>query len=782
MSCMTAKFLPALLAISLPLVSVCAEDILSQDRRALADALLARGQYRLALPEYQALANQSPPPEDAHLIFSRLAECQFRSGNPKDAIETCIFHNKNFASASSRFQVALTHAQSLEAVGDRKTASDAYDTISTDETADLPLRFTAAYLAGVCLFSENDFPAAKSRFSVALKFAQNAKLSEGQASFVSYAKIFLADIESRSATPAAIQSALKSLDEIAASASSPRICAEALFKAGIVAFSARQYPDAVARFSAFFEKYPSDVRAPEVSYPAALALFRIGHFSDALSFVSKTLSLPNLSPEIHADSLLIRAESLAALRKFPESISAFDELIASFPNSKQASNARFRRLESFFQNHDYQRVLQEASLYANPPAEIAPHILWLQAESASALKDSAQAAQFYHYSVTHFPNSPLAPDAAFRYASFLSNASSWLEASKSFLFIPEKFPASPLVPEAFLNAAKCQINLENYDDAVRSLDSLLSSHPKSSPAPEALFLKGVSLHRLQKYKDAGSVIDSLLSQYPSFPRLNEAFFERAQISFQLKDFSTAEKFLSKLLAAKPSIEMERESKYLLGIVLDAQNRSSEAAALLQPLLAAPMRTKLSPDRLSWLAGFQYDQKQYQNAIDAASALLERSIPPSSQQLANMIVARSHLALAHTNDAIIAFRLAASAPVKTQLNAEASLQLGEILLNFHQSLNEASQHLSTAAELASSPELAGLRGRACFSLAQCHELANRPEQALRLYSAVALLYEDSFFTPKALLNAARILDSLNRPNEAASMRSELQSRYPEACKE
>ena len=70
--------LAAALAVAL---GALGQDVLSQDRRAFADGLLSRGLYKLALPEYEALAKQNPPPQDLDVVLARLAECRRKVGD-----------------------------------------------------------------------------------------------------------------------------------------------------------------------------------------------------------------------------------------------------------------------------------------------------------------------------------------------------------------------------------------------------------------------------------------------------------------------------------------------------------------------------------------------------------------------------------------------------------------------------------------------------------------------------------------------------------------------------
>ena len=769
----------ALAAIAAALVCSAAvgDDLVSTDRRAFADGLLARGMYRLALPEYKALAAQDPAPDDLDTILYRLAECLRNTGDAKGAVAVCERIVKDFPASKSRSRAAITHALALNAIGDSKRAADIFDSLATDPSVENDLRFSAMFFAGESKLAAGDDAGAKSRFGSLVQMApENA--SQQTKEFKGFATLYLAEIASRAGTPDAVQNALRAFTLIAEKPITPRVGAEALFKGAVLAYREKKFDEAVARFAKLAATYPDDLRCADALLPATWANFNAGRYAEALALAEKTAAAPKSKAAEKAECAYVKAASLNGLLRREEAVAAFDELIASYPKTSFATSARYERLVALFKNGSYARVLAEAPAFTDPPESIAPDIIWLQAESAQALGDAGRAAQFYRMLADRHPQSRLAPDATYRYATRLRESKSWIEAAKGFQRLVASYPDSPLVPYALRDSGCCLVNAKRPEEAMRDFDTLVEKFPNDQLVPEALLQKAIVQHDLGQLKEAGASLDVILSKHPSFARIQNARFERARVSYELGEQQVAEKLLRQVLAGSPSEEMAQEAGFLLGIVLQAQGRAADAAAQFQPLLAESMRGKIPDDRLVWLADFQFSRGNYAEAAEAAAEIAGRKVSPEILQSANVILARSQLAMSNTNAALAAFRAAADSPARTRYAPEAALRLGELLLEDPSQTAAARRYFEDSARRASSADLVGIRARAYQHLAILEEKAGNAAEAIRLHLALSLLFDDKDIVPASLAAAARLLEASGRAEEAASVREDLRSRFPE----
>lgn len=756
-----------------------AEDILGQDRRSFADGLYARGLYRLAIPEYENLSKQTPPPQELDIILYRLAECKRQNGDLQGTVALCNRVLKEFPNGKAIFHARISLAQALDALGQKQQAATIFETIATDPAADQELRSLAMYFSGESRYASGDYNTAKIRFGMLLKMLEGFKPFQNSNDIKAYAKLYLADIDGRD--PLKTDSALAQYKAIADSPVTPGIGAKALYKGAVLAFNSKKYEEAVSRFALLFGKYPNDALVYEAMLPAAWSNFNVGRYSEALTLAEKTAVSPVANNPVKAECAYIKASSLNKLLRRDEAVIAFDELISKYPNSSFADAARYERLVALFNDGAYLQVLRDAATISNPSPSFAADLIWIQAESAEALKDSSRAAQFYQMLANRHPDSSLAPDALYRYATHLRNNQNWLEAANAYQKLIASYKNSELIPYSLCASGTCYFYLEKFESAIRDFDKLITDYQGHKLIPEATFQKALSQEKLGQKKEAGATLDTLLADYPKFERNIDVKLARARISYERKDFGDAEKILKELLKSSPSQELSRETSFLLGLVLEAQGRATEAASQFQPLLEESFRDKIDPSRLAWLADFQFSQKKYNEAITAANELIKREITPELQQSAQVILARSQLALANTNAAALAFKAAADSPARTHYSAEAALRYGELILDDKSQQSTARRYLQEAARRASDPSLGAVRANAYYDLARLAELEGNNEEAIRLFLAMSLLYEDKELVTKAMLSASGLLKSAGRHDEAAAVEEDLKTRYPEGSK-
>ena len=154
--------------------------------------------------------------------------------------------------------------------------------------------------------------------------------------------------------------------------------------------------------------------------------------------------------------------------------------------------------------------------------------------------------------------------------------------------------------------------------------------------------------------------------------------------------------------------------------------------------------------------------------EAGAELLRRELPAATRQAANVLVARSQLALAATNAAIAAFRAAAESPERTRFSGEAALRLAELLAAGDGGAAPAIPWFRKAIEYAGAPGEEGVRARAYCGLAAALEANGETDEALRLYMAVSLLFEGADEVKAASEAAERLLRAAGRDDEAAEL--------------
>lgn len=740
------------------------------DRKLLADGLLSRGLYNLALPEYRALADRKPPPRELDVILYRLGECQ---RHLKQSAEAEISYRRLAAEVPGsplRDRSVLRRGLIILEMGSPAIAAELFESLLPSQT-NAEVRAAATYHAGEAreLAKQTD---------AAIAHYRTLRQQAPQHEFAAYAGLRLASLLAQRHTPASVGEAAALYEALAAKPFNARVGAEALFQAASLAYNDGRHEVSARLYRQLFERYPDDSRTAEAARFAAWAHYRIGRFADALTYANRALAGGELPPAERAEWLYILANCQRQTERHADAVKSYDALLAAAPDSTFAPAARYERLLALFKEGAYAQVLKDADGFTDPPARLKPDLLWLQAEAAEALKDSARAIQFYRLLLGERPDSPLAADATYRLAYQLQQQQAWAESSRVYLDLAARWPTNALAPQALFASGLCLAQAGQSDGALRDWRQLLTRFPRHETVPDALFQKAMEEIKLGNDREAAVTLDQLLRDHPGFPRLDEARFWRAQQAYATQEMGEAERLLRACLAGHPPVAVGREASFLLGLVLQAAGRDGEAAALFQPLLDAPVGGKFTVDRLNWLAEFQYARKAFPESEAAARAMVARAPSAEWKQASATLLARALQAQDKREAAIEAYQQALASGARTRYGAEAALRLGELLLTAKRT-EEAEAQLRDAAARASTPELQDFRAYAYAALGRAAESRGDRETAVRYHMSVAILFDDPERVPAALDRAAALLAELGRTDESRATVAELLQRYPDS---
>ena len=199
--------------------------------------------------------------------------------------------------------------------------------------------------------------------------------------------------------------------------------------------------------------------------------------------------------------------------------------------------------------------------------------------SALALKRGTEAAGYFQMVVTRFPKHELAPRAQLRAGDALSDAKQTDAAGNAYRAVVDRYPDAP-------EAAEARKALGQLVDAVTDPTQLAAALKSAPPAEKA---RGtIRLARLylnaRKYAEAGAA-------------------------------------LQELLKAKPEAAVAAEGNYLLGLGLEAQERTAPAASALAEAVRGGASAPWLADAHARLAWLYLDQKDAPAAERSANASL-----------------------------------------------------------------------------------------------------------------------------------------------------------------
>lgn len=743
------------------------EVIRATDRRLLADALTARGLHEQAMREYAVLA-ADPDLEERDVVLFRLGESCRRLTRNADAEHAYARLVAEFPKSAFRAPAQIQRA--LLAAEEKRfpEAAALLTPFASDATVPEDLAPVVLQTLADILERGGDAAGALARFD---QIRTRFPTSE----FAAPAAIRQAYALAQSAKPADRARAIDLYREAAARAQTPHVAAEALFQIGQSLASSDQPKAAAAAFAELREKYPQDTRTRDAARTAAWACHDASLFEAALTWIPTDGG----GPDERESFQYIRANGSRQLGRFDAAIEAYRAFIRDYPKSPRLQRARYETLLTLSRAGRHADVLAAADGF-DPGTEWAADVLWMQAESAAALKKADQSVAFYTRVAEGHPKSPLAGDAGIRIGWLQHDRQAWREADAAFTQAVARYPAHAQAAQTLYAAGVCLSRADDSEGALARWRKLLADYKTYENADEVRFQIAMELLRLKRDAEAVTAIDRLIAEHAASKRVAEGLYWRGVLRQRQADGADGAiaDFRAAITAGLPGTWV-RDARLALGTLLLQHQGAEEAAAVLQPLLDASTRDALPPDRLTWLSEFQFSRGAFAEAELAARTLAGGNHGPAWTQTGWALLGRALRAQKRAADAIEAYTQAAAVTADTPHLPETLLRLGELLVDAKR-LDDADTRLREAVAKTSAPEWQGLRAHAYVGLGRCAEARDQKELALRYYLSVALLYDDPVLVPAALEKVARLHAALGHPAESEAAGSELIDRYPESA--
>lgn len=730
------------------------------DRRLLADALYARGMHEQAMREYAVLA-ADPAVAERETVLFRLGESCRRLKRNTEA-ETA------YARLVAEFPQGhfLTQAQLQRAL------------LAIEEQRFKEAAALLAPLVDGTAIPDDLAPVLLQTLADALERGGDAA-----GALTRYEQLRTRFPESDYAAPAAIRQAFalsqagkqtragELYREAITLAQTPRIAAEAQFQLGQTLAAAGQAKAAAQAFADLRQQHPDDPRVRDAARTAAWACHDAGDYEGALAWIPAD----NGTADEREAFLYIRANSERQLGRSTEAIKAYRVFIAECAESPRLPRARYELLLTLFRTGRHADVLAAAT-GMQPAAEWAADVIWMQAESAAALKKSEQAIALYREVGEKYPNSAFAGDAWIRAGWLLHGREAWQEAAQAFQVVGMRYPKHPQAAQALYAAGVCLSRAGDAAGALEKWQALVEGYPAYEATDEARFQMAMEWLRLKRDTEAAKAFDRLLADHPASKRCTEAHYWRGAVRRQQGDVAGAIADFRATLTGDISAEIARETRLALGGLLLQRDDAAGAAAVFQPLLKDATRDALPPDRLAWLAEFQFTRGAFVEAEAAARALTARDAGAAWAQTGWALLGRALRAQKKMDEARDAYTHAVAQPAETRHLPETLLRLGELLADAGK-IDEAEKQLREAVAKTAAPEWQGVRAHAYAALGRCAEARGQNEEALRYFLSVALLYNDPVLVPMALDKAAALHIALGRLGESEAIGRELIERYP-----
>jgi TolA-binding protein len=309
---------------------------------------------------------------------------------------------------------------------------------------------------------------------------------------------------------------------------------------------------------------------------------------------------------------------------------------------------------------------------------------------------------------------------------------------------------------AWLGRGEALYGAKKWPDAIDAYGRLLADYPDSPLAPNALCSRGFAEFQAGQLPQAQATLAAFAARYPAHALAARAIASTGTIS-------------RALAAQSRQREAEAISRELAAIrALSREPRPAEAAEASRRFLQAHPSHPQAADLRYLAAACLRLAKDDARCADAYRDFLARHPGHPQAPHARLELGNALAALGRFAEAADAYAEAAGAQAEAEpLRADCLFKAARF--------EEALPLLEKQARSAADPRQ---KARATLQAGACYAALKNWPKAERAFHDVELFCDDEALRPVALARLADLYDKTNRPDQAASARSELKRRFPD----
>ena len=471
--------------------------------------------------------------------------------------------------------------------------------------------------------------------------------------------------------------------------------------------------------------------------------------------------------------MLLAANSQRQIGKHTEARAIYDDILAQFPRSPQAPEARYQRIISLYAASDPNFVKEADGFLASGADPVkTDQVRLMKADTLFKGGDYLGAALAYG-SLDGSSNLPAKykAEAAYRLGFCYAQARKPEQTVSAFSKFLRAYPESPMAAKALALRGGAFEQLQNYPSALADFSEIINDHKDAKEREAALQHKAIILGQLKEDRGMIETFRTLLKEYPKTDLAALAHYQIGRTTYEAKDYVTA---LAEFLAARTTNPKEYGARASLLIVL-CEYQLKERVKLTEEVAAyqkAKTTPEVPPSILLWLGEQEYDDKSYAAAeghLSAATATLGKSTADTW-----LMLARTRVNLEKWDGVLEAVtKYLATISPEPRERAVGLLVQGEAQVALRR-FDDAQKTVDEMLQL--QPE-GSLNARARLLGGKLLYAQGKFDESAKAYRSIAVLYDDKDITPQALARAAEAFDKAGKPDDAKKANDELKTKYP-----
>ena len=701
---------------------------------ALASAQVVREEYDAAARSLETLSTRYPNSPYARTLGLALAEVYYELGDYRRTIRE-VEARMSGLQGEERARAAFLRADAYGQLGEDETAARAYRTFLNDYPGSSYARPARYGLAWTNYRQENYAQAADAFAQVrqggsSLGNRSEDDLAEQAAYYEAASRNLAGDADAAAEGYAAFLQQYPG---------SPRAAA-ARYELGILYYGQQRYEDAAAAFSQLLENDPDPDMRGDALYWRGNALLALGDLDSALESYDRAIETGSVPASVKEEAAFQRAYALYQDGAYGEAAAAFAAFRRAFPESQQAGDALFWGAESHFQAGNFGRAEAGFTQYTNEYTG-GPHM------------DAARYALGWTY---------------FRQQRYEAAAATF----ERFLSTYQRDEGDvPYREDAQLRLADSHYALKRYDAAVQAYGQI-----RGDSEDYALYQQAQAQSFGGALGEAASTLQRLLEDFPESDLREEAQYRLGYVYFQQQDYDAAVRAYGRVIDTAPGDPLAAQAQYGIGDALFNDGRFEDAARAYRTVLEHYPESAAASDAA---ASIQYALEAMGDDTEATAMVDSFAAANPQSGAADELRFRRAEAKYRSGDvdgALADFRRFVRTSQNEDLLPEAYFYLGSISADRGQT-TEAENYLRQVVD--TYPE--SVRATSAASrLGRLYREQDRPQEALRLYRAMADLQpDDAGVQAEARFGQSMALMSLGQEQEAQQLLQETIDAAPEA---
>ena len=431
---------------------------------------------------------------------------------------------------------------------------------------------------------------------------------------------------------------------------------------------------------AYFEGLPAKRRNQKTNaayqrlcYNQGSADFNAERFAQAISNFDKSLAYP-IDNDTKLAAMFYKAESFSSLKRYDEAIPIYNQVIrtdksasnfdvkslyslgysyyntkdyakalgyfkdftakASTADRQMTEDAIVRTADCYFAAKSYDEAIRLYDRAANEGRIDRDYAYYQKGLVLTYLEKNIEAKAQFDLVVTQFPTSRYADDALFQTASIDFEKGNYQVAIRAYSQLIKFKPKSYLVPAALLKRAGAYNNIQVFEESIRDYRRILSDFPTSTSASGALIGVQEALANVGRSEEFSAILSDYKKRNPESTEVEKLAYENAKNLYFTNKYPQAIDAFIEFINDYGSSSLAYDAAFY---VAESYYKTNQISNALRFYYEVVQNTKSSfvPRAALKAAEIEFQQKDYRRAIQNYYTLF--AISDSKQDQATAVL-------------------------------------------------------------------------------------------------------------------------------------------------